>query len=161
MGLTDQYREDIEELKSSIEESLISEKRAFEAKKWLDRLLPLVLILLSSVILIGMGVSVNPMIASTINYLSWGVIIYFAARLAVGFRIAKSNRKFFRNHWMDFVLVIPAFSLLEEVQLFKFLEDIQLFSIDTETAAGSAAATRNTGLFAKVTRIVRIGKKSV
>jgi len=51
--------------------------------------------------------------------------------------------------------------LLEEVQLFKFLEDIQLFSIDTETAAGSAAATRNTGLFAKVTRIVRIGKKSV
>jgi len=52
MGLTDQYREDIEELESSIEESLISEKRAFEAKKWLDRLLPLVLILLSSVILI-------------------------------------------------------------------------------------------------------------
>jgi len=37
MGLTDQYREDIEELESSIEESLISEKRAFEAKKkWLD-----------------------------------------------------------------------------------------------------------------------------
>jgi len=161
MGLTDQYREDIEELETSIEEALISEKRAFEAKKWLDRLLPLVLIVLSFVILVGMGISVSPSITNAINYLSWTVIIYFAARLAVGFRLAKSNRKFFRNHWMDFVLVIPAFSLLEEAQLFKFLQDIELFSINTETAAGSAAATQNTGLFARIARIVRISEKSL
>lgn len=161
MGLTEEYREDIEELESSIEETLVPEKKAFQAKKWLDRFLPVALIGLSFVIFIGMGVSVSPTVANLINYLNWAVVCYFAARLIVGFRLAQSNRKFFRNHWMDFALVVPAFSLLREVRLFKFLEGLEILSINGETVAGSAVASRNAGIFAKVARIVRIGEKSI
>lgn len=161
MGLTKEYREEIEELETSIEETLVPEKKAFKAKKWLDRLLPVGLILLSFVLLIGMGVSVSPTVANIINYLNWAVVGYFAARLLIGFRLAKSNRKFFKNHWMDFVLVVPAFSLLREVQLFKFLEELEILSINGETIAGSAVASRNAGVFSKIARIVRIGKKSI
>lgn len=161
MGLTEEYREDIEELESSIEETLVPKSKAFQAKKWLDRLLPVALISLSFVMLIGLGVSVNPLVAELINYLNWAVICYFAARLVVGFRLAKSNKKFFKTHWMDFVLVIPAFSLLREVRVFTFLEEIEIFSIDGETIAGSAVASRNAGVFAKSARIIRILKKSI
>jgi len=161
MGLTEEYREEIEELENSIEETLVPKKKAFQAKKWLDRLLPLALIVLSFVIFIGMGVSVSPTAATLINYLNWAVVGYFAARLVIGFRLAQSNKKFFRNHWMDFALVVPAFSLLKEVRLLKFLEELEIFSINGETIAGSAVASRNAGVFAKVARIVRIGKKSI
>lgn len=161
MGLTEDYREEVRELESSVEEALIPRKKAFRAKKWLDRLLPLALIAFSFVILIGMGISVNPAVAKMINYLNWAVIAYFAARLVVGFRLAKSNRKFFKQHWMDFALVIPAFSLLKEVRMFQFLTESELFSVESEAIAGSAAATRNAGIFAKLTRIVRIVKRSI
>lgn len=161
MGLTQEYREKIEELESSVEETLVPRKKAFKAKKWLDRLLPVALIALSFIIFMGVGVSVSPTVANAINYLNWAVIAYFAARLLIGFRLAQSNRKFFKNHWMDFVLVIPAFSLLKEVQLFQMLDEIELFSIQGETIAGSAVATRNLGVFAKSARIIRIAKKSI
>lgn len=161
MGLTEEYREEIEELESSIEETLVPEKKAFQAKKWLDRLLPIALIALSFIIFIGMGVSLSPTVAKLINYLNWAVVGYFAARLIVGFRLAKSNRKFFKNHWLDFALVIPAFSLLKEVQLFRFLKNMEVLSVEGETIAGSALASRNAGAFAKATRIVRIAKRSI
>ena len=161
MGLTEEYREDVEDLETSIEEALISEKRAFKAKKWLDRLLPLALISLAFIFLIGIGVSLNPAVAKAINYLNWIVIIYFGARLLVGFRLAQSNKKFFRSHWMDFVLVVPAFSLLREVKILQFITDLEIFSIKGEAVAGSAVASNNAGIFAKIARIVRIGKKSI
>jgi hypothetical protein len=161
MGLTEEYREEIEDLETSIEETLVPEKKAFWAKKWLDKLLPIALILLSFVVFIGLGVSVSPTVANIINYLNWAVIAYFAARLVIGFRLAKSNRNFFKTHWMDFVLVVPAFSLLKEVRLFKFLEGTELLSLQSETIAGSALASRNAGVFAQSARIVRIVKRSV
>jgi hypothetical protein len=161
MGLTEEYREDVEELEESLEQKLVSRNNAFKAKKWLDRLLPVALISLSFVILIGMGISVNSTIAQLIAYLNWSVIAYFGARLIIGFRLAKSHRKFFKNHWLDFVLVIPAFSLLKEVKILRFAKDLEILSVESETVAGSAMASRNAGVFAKVTRIIRIGKKSV
>lgn len=161
MGLTEEYKEDIEELEASIEETLVPRKEAFRAKKLLDLLLPVALISLAFVLLIGLGVSVSPTVATVINYLNWAVIGYFAARLIVGFRLAKSNKKFFKNHWLDFALVVPAFSLLKEVRLLQFVQELEIFSIEGETIAGSAVASRNAGVLAKVTRIVRIGKRSI
>lgn len=162
MGLTKEYRNQIEELETSVEETLVPEEKAFKAKKWLDKLLPLALISLSFIILIGMGVSVSPQVAVLINYLNWAVIVYFAARLIVGFRLATSNRKFFRTHWMDFALVIPAFSLLREVKMLNFLGDLEVLSVQSEGAAESSEiASRNAGIFAQSARIIRIAKRSI
>lgn len=160
MGITEEYREDVEVVEHELQD-LVSRKRAWRAKNILDKLLPLAILSILAIILFGFGLKVNSSIASIITYLNWAVIAYFAARLAVGLRLAKSNKRFFKTHWMDFVLVIPAFSLLEEAEMLEFMADTGWGPVQDETIASSMLASRNAGVFAKMTRIVRIVKKIV
>jgi len=161
VGITSEYREEVEELESSLEKRLMPRGKASRAKKILDRLLPFALLSLAFVFLIGFGIPVGEKVALVIKYLNWALVLYFAARLVVGFRLAKSNRKFFRQHWLDFALVIPAFSLLKEVKALRLLEEFGVIKISEDTVAGSVFASRNAGVFTKITRIVRILKKSL
>jgi len=157
---THKYREDIEELEEEVE-GIVSRKQAIEARKVLDHLLPFALLTLLFVVLAGLGIPLSGSFATFVTYLNYAVIAYFIARLAIGFRLAQSNKKFFKNHWLDFALVIPAFSLLQEVRLMAALEDIEILGIDSDTIASSAIVSRNAGVFAKLSRIIRIVKRSV
>ncbi len=161
MGITSEYREDVEELESSVEEKVLPRNRASRLKSMLDSLLPFALLSLAFVFLIGLGVPVGERTALMINYLNWGVIAYFASRLVISFRLSRSNKEFFREHWLDFALVIPAFTLLREVRAVLVLDEIGFLSFEEDMVAGSAFASRNMGVFTKLTRIVRVVKKSL
>ena len=153
--MRNEYRDRVKSVEDSVEE-VVTRRRASRAKHVLDGFLPLALLSLILVFFIGFGVSVSEGMATTINYLNWAVILYFAARLAVGLRLANSKEQYFRNHWMDFVLVVPAFSLLREVKLFQAVAELEMFNIEAETVAGSALLSRTAGVAAKISRIVRI-----
>ena len=158
MGLTKEYREEVEDIERSVE-SVISRHQASRVKKILDKVLPLALLGVLFLIMTAFVIPVSQRMATWINYLNWAVIVYFAARLAVEFRLATSSNEFVHEHWLDFMLVVPAFSVLREVKVAKLLEELEILSIDTETVIGSAALSR-LGIAGQITRIIRIVKRS-
>ena len=160
MGLKNQYREDIERLEASIEETLMPRRLAHRFKPLLDHLLPIAVLALFFVILLGFYVPVNQQAAALINYLNWGVIIYFTARLGVAFRLRDTKESFVEEHWVDFMMIFPAFSLLKEIKIVQALEEFELFH-EEGMLLGSAAALRNVGLATQLTRITRIVKRSI
>jgi hypothetical protein len=114
------------------------------------------LLLLLAVVVLTFFVDIGTSAARIINYLNWLLVFYFALRLGAAFRLASSDRKFLKQHWFDALLVIPAFSLLKEVRALTVLEETA-----TEKTAISAAATRNVGIAGKLTKIIRIIKRSL
>ena len=160
MSLKAEYRDKVEDVESAVED-VVSRQRASRAKHVLDGFLPLALLSLTLVFFTAFGVSVSREFATVINYLNWVVIAYFAARLGVGLRLASSKEQYFKNHWMDFVLVVPAFSLLREVKLFQIVAELEIFNIEAETLAGSAFLSRSAGVAAKISRIIRILWRSI
>lgn len=161
MGITSEYRERVEELESSMEKKFMPRGKASRAKNILDKLLPFALLSLAFIFMIGLGIPVSEKVARSVNYLNWSVIAYFVARLFVSFRLSRSNKQFFRQHWLDFALVVPAFSLLKEVKALQMFKELEFLSLEEDMVAGSAVASRNMGVFAKVTRIVRILRRSI
>lgn len=156
MGLTKEYKEDIRELESSVEE-VISRKNASRMKTVLDQILPFALLSLTFVVFFGFFIPVPDKAAVYINYLNWILVAYFASRLAVEFRLSKHRETFVQNHILDFLLVIPAFSVLKELKLLDLLAEVELFEGETMM---SAAFMKEAGIATQVSRITRIIKRS-
>lgn len=157
MSLEDECRKDVERVGESLEK-VISRRKASRFKKLLDIILPIALLSLTFVILFSFIVPLTQQIQVYIQYLNWAVIIYFAARLAVELRLSSQRGEFVQNHLLDFLLIVPAFSLLREAKLLQGLREIDLFN---EEAAMSAAFMKDASLATQMTRITRIVKRSL
>ncbi len=156
MGLTEDYKEDIREIESSVE-GVISRKDASRMKSFLDQILPFALLSLTFVIFFGFFIPVPDKAAVYINYLNWILVFYFAARLAVEFRLSKHRETFVQNHILDFLLIIPAFSVLKQLKVLDLFAEMELFEEETVI---SAAFMKEAGIATQVSRITRIIKKS-
>jgi hypothetical protein len=137
-------------------EGFLPRRYAAETKILLDKFLPYSLILLGSLLTINFLGDIKPSTARTINILNWVLVSYFSLRLAMAFRLAESDRDFLRQHWFDALLVLPAFSLIQEFRALVLLGEV-----GEEEAAAGVIASRNAGLAAQITRIIRIIKRSL
>lgn len=159
MGLTQEYREQIEEVEHSME-SHFSSENALSLKKSLDDVLPFIFMLLAFIVLFGFVVPVNQRVEIWINRANYVVLAYFGARLVVEYKLSNPGDHFLRQHWLDFLMVIPAFSILQEVRLLGVLQETRLAAYAPEFATGSAYL-RGTTTATKMTKISRVIKRSL
>lgn len=154
------YREDVEGIEESIE-GRFSRHRAHQIKVALDNVMPFILLLVGFVIVFEFFLTVTPAMQTWISWANWTLIGYFGARLAVAYRLSTNHEQFMDNHWLDILLVVPVFSVLQEVRVARLapaLADLPVFQrgilhiTEMRSTAGTAA---------KLTRIVRIIKRSV
>ncbi len=154
------YAEDIEDIEESIE-GRFSRHRAHQIKILLDHIMPFVLLLIGFIIVFEFFLTVTPRMATWITWANWALIGYFVARLGVSYRLSTNHEKFVDDHWLDILLVIPLFSIVQEVRLARVapaLADLPVFRrgilhiTEISSTAGNAA---------KLTRITRIIKRSV
>ncbi len=156
-----EWEEKVEKKVKSVEEeaeSFLPRRYAAEIKVFLDKFLPYSLILLGCLLAINFLGNIKPSTARTINILNWILISYFSLRLAMAFRLAESDRKFLRQHWFDALLVLPAFTLIQEFRGLLLLGEA---SVGEEEATAGIMLGRNTSLAAQITRMIRIVKKSI
>jgi hypothetical protein len=159
MGL-EEYREDLEQVGASIE-SQLSRSQAYRIKSSLDRVMPMVLLLVGFVLVFEFFLSVTPAMQQWITWANWALIAYFATRLAVSYRLSTNHDQFIHRHWLDILLVVPAFSLMQEVRLAKLapaLDDLPVFQRGILYTLNTG---KNAETAAKMTRITRILKRSV
>lgn len=130
-------------------------------KAVLDSTLPFVLLLVTLLVVFEFGVQVTSQIQGWINIANWAVIGYFVARLVVDFKLSDPGEPFLRRHWLDILMVLPLFSVAREVKVMKLLEESQLITLFNEEGLIATSALQNTQVAAKLTRIVRIIKRSL
>ncbi len=159
MGITGEHREDVEEVQESLERKVMGES-FLDVKSALDNVLPFMLLLLGFIILFNFLLPVTPRMEQWIVYGNWVVLIYFAIRVGVEFKLASSDREFVRQHWLDLLMLVPVFSLFREVRMARALEQVGLLSASEDIMTGSATF-RSTGLAARLTKISRMIKRSV
>jgi hypothetical protein len=154
-----EWEEKVEKKVKSVEEeaeSFLPRRYAAEIKVFLDKFLPYSLILLGSLLTVNYFGNIKPSTARLITMLNWVLVSYFSLRLAMAFRLAESDRDFLRQHWFDALLILPAFTLIQEVRGLILLEEV-----GEEEATAGIMMGRNTSLAAQITRIIRIVKKSI
>jgi hypothetical protein len=158
VSLESEYRKDVEKLGESMEK-VVSRHRASRIKAFLDQILPIALLSLTFVLIFSLAVPVTDQMAVYVNYINWAVVIYFASRLTVELRLSDHRERFVQNHLLDFLLVIPAFSVLKQVKLLEMIAEFELF--EEENALISATFFKDAGIAAQATRITRIVKRSI
>jgi hypothetical protein len=158
VSLESEYRKDVEKIGESME-SVVSRHKASKLKSFLDQILPIALLSLTFVLIFSLAMPVTDKMAVYINYLNWAVVFYFASRLTVELRLSDHREKFVQNHLLDFLLVIPAFSVLKQVKLVEMIAEIELF--EEENAMISATFFKEAGIAAQATKITRIVKRSI
>ncbi|PSG99349.1 MAG: hypothetical protein BRC29_04450 [Nanohaloarchaea archaeon SW_7_43_1] len=158
MSLEEKYRKDVERIGESMEK-VISRHKASKLKNFLDQILPIALLSLTFVLIFTLAVPVTDKMAVYINYLNWAVVLYFATRLSVELRLSDHREQFVHNHWLDFLLVVPAFSVLKQVKLVEMITEIGLF--EEESAFISATFFKEAGIAARATKITRMVKRSI
>jgi len=146
MGLED-LEEDVRQLEQDMEE-MIPQKKAAAAKLFLDKFMPLALIMLGSLIAFHFFIPVNEKLALAVNYMNIAVLLFFGARLGLSFLLADSHKKFLREHWFDALLVLPAFALVKDARLLMTLE-----SRTEEKAVLGFVFARSTTLAGQVTKM--------
>ena len=79
----------------------------YRVKKGLDRVLPLILLMLVFYLYLDLVASSQTLFYSYKAYLQYSILAYFVIDIAVLFTMYEENRKFFRNHWFDILLTVP------------------------------------------------------
>lgn len=158
MSLEAEYKKDVERIGESMEK-VVSRHRASQIKSFLDHILPIALLSLTFVLIFSLAIPVTDQMAVYVNYINWAVVIYFASRLSVELRLSNHREQFLQNHILDFILVIPAFSVLKQVQLIEAIAEFELF--EEENAMISATFFKEAGIAAQVTKITRMVKRSI
>jgi hypothetical protein len=153
------WQEEVADRVKGVEEEtkqFLPRKYAAEFKLFLDRFLPYALILLLSMIVLNFLGNITDQTSRAIRYLNWLLICYFSLRLAMAFRLAESDREFLRQHWFDALIIIPAFTLVQEIKALAIFEEAE----SGEATAG-IMTTQNAGIAAQITKIVKIIKRSI
>lgn len=137
-----------------------SDKRFAAIKQRLDSALPFMLLLLTLLIVFQFAFPVTEQFQHYLVFANWGVMAYFAARLVVDYRLSGDEEGFWRSHWMEVLMVIPMFSIMQEARLAKVAEESVIAS---EAGEGilATSAFRNSQAAARITRILRIIKRSI
>ncbi len=159
MGLTEEYRDELEGVEKSLDRQVTGES-FLDLKSALDNVLPFILLLLGFVILFTFFVPVTARVEKWIVWGNWIVISYFAVRLVVEFKLSNSDQEFVRQHWLDMLIVIPVFSIFEEVKMMQVVRESEFLPVSREVMTGSATV-ESTGIAARLTKISRIIRKSL
>ncbi|MFB6204759.1 MAG: hypothetical protein ABEJ75_03870 [Candidatus Nanohaloarchaea archaeon] len=157
MGLRSRYRKDLEELETSVEHRL-SKRHLTNTKRFLDGFMPLAVLMIAFLVFTQFLGPLDPVYIRFINYANWALIAFFAVRLGIAYRLSNSHQDFVHRHWLDIMLLIPVFSMLQEVRAFSLVAGEEA-PVAEELVASSTVA--NTGLAAKFTKMARIVKRSV
>lgn len=139
-------------------EERFSKRHLAHMKYVLDSFMPFVLLLILFMVSFQFFIPLNSFSQKMINWLNWGLIGYFGARLAISYRLSTSHTDFLHRHWLDLFLVVPVFSMMQEFRALKLIE------VEEAPVMGQFMASTtltNTSYAAKMTRIVRIIKRSV
>ena len=153
------WRKEVESRVKDVEESVesvIPRTYAAKSKLFLDRFMPFALILLGSLLTLNYLVPVTERVGTYITYGNWLLMSYFVIRLAAAFRLAESDKKFLKQHWFDALLVIPAFTLVQEIKGIKIIGE----ATTAEEGILSTSLT-NLPLATQLSRIIRIIKRSI
>lgn len=118
MSWEEDLKDDLKDLEDSVE-SVVPRSYAAKFKLVLDRLLPFALVLLVSLLVVNFLVPVGKSFSIFVTYGNWLLICFFSLRLAMAFRLAESDKRFLKEHWFDALLVIPAFTLIQELEIFE------------------------------------------
>lgn len=140
--------------------SRFSDQRIASVKARLDSALPFVLMLLTLLLVFQFAFAVTPRMQVWINYASWGVAAYFAVRLVVDYKLHEPGERFWRSHWLDILMVIPLFTLLQEARVAKIAQE-SLFASQIGEEVAATTALRNTKVAAEVTKMARLIRRSV
>lgn len=159
MGL-DRYRDEVESIEESLEGHL-SRSQAYSIKKALDRTMPMILLLIGFVIIFEFFLTITPAMQLWITWANWALIAYFAMRLAVAYRLSTNHDRFVQQHWLDILLVVPAFSLMQEVKMARLAPAMDDLPVFERGILHSLSIGRKADNAAKLTRITRIIKRSV
>lgn len=104
------------------EKAFDEETRLYGVKKGLDRLLPLILLLVVFYLYLDLVASSQNFFYSYKAYLQYSILAYFVIDIAVLFTMYEENREFFKNHWFDILLTVPflaAFKGLKGLKIIK------------------------------------------
>jgi hypothetical protein len=161
MGITAEYRDQVENVQSSMENKIAGQD-ALSIKSALDDILPFVILLLAFSVMFSFVVPVSNNLSVWITRANYLVIVYFAARLAVEFKLSNSNHQFVHDHWLDMLMVIPAFSILQEAKFVRLADDLfEEYELLSSSEMMTGSAFRSTGVAARMTKISKIVKRSI
>ena len=140
-------REKILEIENKIQAFAPDNKRA-DAKILLDKLMPIALILLGSLATFHFFIPVNNQLSNTVQLVNLGLLLFFTARLALAFSLAKSHKNFLKQHWFDVLLIIPVIGLFTDLKLLAMIES----EVEEKTLLGFLFA-RSTLLAGQIARV--------
>lgn len=162
MGLSDEYQDTVEGITDSMD-SRLKEQDALSIKSSLDDVLPGILLVLGLVIMFNFFIPVGKQVQVWVTWANYLVIAYFSVRLIVEYRLSSSRNKFLHEHVFDFLMVIPAVSILQEFKFLKVADEAveEYKMIDYAPEAITGASLRTTGIAAQLGKIFRIIKRSV
>lgn len=140
-------------------ESTFSDKNFSAIKAVLDDILPFMLLLIALLVVFQFAFPVTQQFQHYITLANWGVMAYFAVRLTVDYKLSEPGEKFWRNHWLDVLMVIPMFSIFREARVVAIADEAVVGTQMGEEVAATSAL-RNSRAAAKITRIMRMLKRS-
>ena len=135
------------------EENFNRNSPLYRVKKVLDRLLPLMLLMVSIYLYLDIFASTQNLFYNYKIHLQYMILFYFLADLIVLFTMYEENKKFFRNHWFDIILTIPfltAFKGLRGLKIIKIGKSSKL--IKPGKALKSVKISQKVGKLFKKTR---------
>lgn len=157
MSLRDEYGRKVDGMESRIEERF-SKRHLAHMQYVLDEFMPFALLLILFVVSFQFFIALSPAAQQMINWLNWILIGYFGVRLVIAYRLSSSHVDFLHNHWLDLFLVIPVFSMMQEFRALRLLPAMEEAPVMGQFMASTTVT--NTSYAAKMTRIVRIVKRS-
>lgn len=98
-----------------MDDYLSESEKFYSLKKFLDRLLPLVIIVLMGVLYLEFFVHLTHHQHKLVLMIERGILGYFLLELLVDLGVYRNNRKFLRHRRMDIMLVLPFFTVFRGV----------------------------------------------
>lgn len=124
-----------------IDDRLSESDTLYRLKQVLDRLLPLVLLLLIAALYYEFFVPLPPAQHHRLVTVEQLIVGYFVLELLVDLGLYRSNRKFLQDRWVDIILVLPLAA-----------------SVRAAARVGRAVAGLKSVKLAKVAKVVKAGK---
>lgn len=140
---------DQEDLKKGMKDS-----RLYRLYKFLDKLLPLLMVLIGLYLYLDFLAPKTNFLYPYKIYLQYSILVYFVLDLSVLFFMYESNRKFFKNHWIDIVLTIPFITAFKGFLGLKAVKPVKGTKF-----LKSSKFLRGTKLAQKSGKVLKKGKK--
>lgn len=135
--------------------------RPYMVKKVLDRLLPVVILLIGLYLYIEFLASPEFILYPYKVFLQYSLLFYFLVELGVLFTMYESNKEFLKNHWVDIVLTVPFVTALKGLMGFKLLKSFKpVKALKSSKMLRAVKMSQKSGKFLKKSRKQYRKKKS-